>query len=67
MATKLPPLSELERIEQDLFLEQLDEILDRIEKEDIAFVITKNGADQAVICPYQWSAKDFPEEAPEDI
>lgn len=67
MVTKLPPLSELERIEQDLFTEQLDEILDRIDKENTAFVITKCGTDQVVIYPYRWFAENFLEEVPEGI
>lgn len=67
MVTKLPPLSELERIEQDLFTEQLDEILERIDKQNTAFVITKDGTDQVVICPYRWFAENFPEEVPEGI
>lgn len=65
--SKLPPLSELERIEQALFAEQLDEILERIDKENTAFVITKDGTDQVVICPYRWFAENFPEEVPEGI
>ena len=38
---KMPSLSEMERIEQSLLGEKLDEMLDRIEKEDIAYVITE--------------------------
>ena len=37
---RLPPLSEMERIEQTLLVEKLDEILERIDNEDIGFVIT---------------------------
>ena len=40
---RLPPLSEMERIEQTLLVEKLDEILKRIDNEDIGFVITENG------------------------
>ena len=40
---KMPPLSEMERIEQSLLGEKLDEMLDRIEKEDVAYVITEDG------------------------
>ena len=40
---RLPPLSEMERIEQILLVEKLDEILKRIDNEDIGFVITENG------------------------
>lgn len=38
---RLPPLSEMERIEQTLLVEKMDEILERIGNEDIGFVITK--------------------------
>ena len=48
---KMPPLSEMERIEQSLLGEKLDEMLDRIEKEDIAYVITEHGKDKLVLCP----------------
>ena len=37
---RLPPLSEMERIEQTQLVEKLDEILERIDNEDIGFVIT---------------------------
>ena len=40
---RLSPLSEMERIEQTLLVEKLDEILERIDNEDIGFVITENG------------------------
>ena len=64
---RLPPLSELERIEQSLLGERLDEILDRIDRENIAFVITENGRDKMVICPFRWYAEYFPDEMPEEI
>lgn len=44
---RLPPLSEMERIEQTLLVEKLDEILERIDNEDIGFVIT--GPDMVLI------------------
>ena len=43
---KLPPLSEIERIEQSIISEKLDEILERIDQEDIGFVITENGKEK---------------------
>ena len=45
----LPPLSEMERIEQTLLVEKLDEILERIDNEDIGFVITENGLPDMVL------------------
>jgi len=56
MKHKLPPLSEMERIEQSLLSEKLDEILDRIDNEDIGFVITENGLPKVVIVPFRWFA-----------
>ena len=67
MACGLPPLSELERIDQSVLGEKLDDILDRIDREDTAFVITENGQDKVVICPFRWFADNFPDEVPESI
>ena len=64
---RLPPLSELDRIEQCLLGEKLDEILERIDRENTAFVITENGQDKMVICPFRWYAEYFPDEVPEGI
>ncbi|MGM9601613.1 MAG: hypothetical protein ACI3W5_08565 [Faecousia sp.] len=55
----LQPLSEMERIEHTLISEKLDELLDRIDKENIGFVITESGKDKYVLCPYWWFEKDF--------
>ena len=49
---RLPPLSEMERIEQTLLVEKLDEILERIDNEDIGFVITENGLPDMVPVSY---------------
>ena len=59
---KMPPLSEMERIEQSLLGEKLDEMLDRIEKEDSAYVITEGGKDKLVLCPYRWFEENFPDD-----
>lgn len=67
MKHRLPPLSEMERIEQSLFIEKLDEILERIDKEDIGFVITEGGLDEMVIIPFRWFAETFPDEVPESL
>ena len=64
---KLPPLSEMERIEQSLLSEKLDEILDRIDNEDIGFVITENGLPKVVIVPFRWFAENFPDEVPDGL
>lgn len=67
MKYRLPMLSEMERIEQSLFIEKLDEILERIDKEDIGFVITVGGLDEMVIIPFRWFAENFPDEVPESL
>ena len=67
MKYRLPALSELERIEQSLFIEKLDEILERIDKENIGFVITEGGLDEMVIIPFRWFAENFPDEVPENL
>ena len=64
---RLPPLSEMERIEQTLLVEKLDEILERIDNEDIGFVIT--GPDMVLI-PFRWFAEfaeNFPDEVPDGL
>lgn len=55
----LQPLSEMERVEQSMISEKLDEYMDRIDKENIGFVITEDGTDKYVLCPYWWFEKDF--------
>ena len=61
---RLPPLSEMERIEQTLLVEKLDEILER---EDIGFVITENGLPDMVLIPFRWFAENFPDEVPDGL
>ena len=61
---RLPPLSEMERIEQTLLVEKLDEILERIDNEDIGFVIT--GPDMVLI-PFRWFAENLPDEVPDGL
>lgn len=51
---KLPSLEGMERIAHTDIPEKLDKMLERIEKEDIAFVITVDGEDRYVLCPYAW-------------
>ena len=56
----LPPLSEMERIEQTLLVEKLDEILERIDNEDIGFVITENGLPDMVLIPVSYTQLTLP-------
>ena len=37
-------------------------MLDRIEKEDVAYVITEDGKDKLVLCPYRWFEENFPDD-----
>lgn len=53
-AKRLPSLEGMERIPHTDLPEKLDEMFERIEKEDIAFVITEDGEDKYVLCPYAW-------------
>ena len=64
---RLPPLSEMERIEQTLLVEKLDEILERIDNEDIGFVITGSGLPDMVLIPFRWFAENFPDEVPDGL
>ena len=57
---RLPPLSEMERIEQTLLVEKLDEILERIDNEDIGFVITENGLPDMVLIPVSYTHLTLP-------
>ena len=50
----LPKIETLERIDQKYLAEHLDETLDRVRKENIALVITKDGKDDLVLCPQSW-------------
>lgn len=51
---RLPSLEGMERIPHTALPEKLDEMFERIDKEDIAFVITEDGKDKYVLCPYAW-------------
>lgn len=51
---KLPSLEGMERIPHTDLPDKLDEMFERIEKEDIAFIITEDGEDKYVLCPYAW-------------
>ena len=64
---RLSPLSEMERIEQMLLVEKMDEILERIDKEDIGFVITENGLPDMVLIPFRWFSENFQDEVPDGL
>ncbi len=48
-STKLMP-----RITRKELLDNFDEYLDRVDIEDIGFVITNDGKDELVLCPARW-------------
>lgn len=50
----LPPLETMERIPLSDLPDILDELSARIDKEDIGFVLTADGKDKYVLCPFRW-------------
>ena len=50
----LQPLDQMERISRTVLGDQLDELLEKIDKENIGYVITDEGKDDLVLCPAQW-------------
>lgn len=54
----LQPLETMERIPQEALEKHLETILERIDRENIGFVITRDGADEMVICPSAWLGMD---------
>lgn len=55
----LQPVSEMERISREELAARLDEILARVEQENIGFVITDDGKPDLVLCPYAWFSPDL--------
>ena len=55
----MQPMSEMERVEQSQLGDKLDELFERIDKENIGFVITENGKDKYVLCPFSWFASEY--------
>ena len=50
----LQPIREMARISREELAARLDEILARVEQENIGFVITDDGKPDLVLCPYAW-------------
>ena len=50
----LQPLDQMERISRIELGEKLDEILDKVDKDNVGFVITDEGKDDLVLCPIRW-------------
>ena len=55
----MQPMSEMERVEQSQLGEKSDELFERVEKENIGFVITQNGKDKYLLCPFSWLASEY--------
>ena len=54
---KMKSVDTMERITRQQLADNLDEILAKIDKENIGFVILDSeGKDSEVICPAEWSA-----------
>lgn len=52
---KLEPLDTMERITRQYLCDNFDEVLERVDKEDIGFVILdEEGKDGQVLCPARW-------------
>lgn len=52
---RLPALSAMERITRQQLCDNFDEILDRVDKDNIGFVIQNpDGTDGQVLCPAHW-------------
>jgi antitoxin component of RelBE/YafQ-DinJ toxin-antitoxin module len=50
----LQPLDQMARISRMELGEKLDEILDKVDKDNVGFVITDEGKDDLVLCPIRW-------------
>ena len=51
----LMPLDTMERIFRQHLCDNFDEVLDRVDKEDVGFVILNDdGKDGHVLCPARW-------------
>jgi len=50
----LQPLDQMARISRIELGEKLDEILDKVDKDNVGFVITDEGKDDLVLCPIRW-------------
>ena len=50
----IQPLDQMERISRTELGEKLDEILDKVDKDNVGFVITDKGKDDLVLCPIRW-------------
>ena len=64
---RLPPLSEMERIDKHCSSKNWMKFWNAIDNEDIGFVITENGLPDMVLIPFRWFAENFPDEVPDGL
>ena len=48
------PIDEMERVSADELGENFDKILDKVEKDNVGYVITREGKSDLVLCPISW-------------
>ena len=53
------PLKDMERVPREDLSDRLDEIFDRIDRENVGFVLTEAGRDSMVLCPYRWFEPEY--------
>lgn len=53
------PLSKMERIPVEEIQERLDDLFERMDEENVGFVITEEGKDVCVLCPYKWFEPEY--------
>lgn len=53
------PLSEMKRVPAEEVPKRLDELFDRMDKENVGFVVTEEGKDSCVFCPYKWFELEY--------
>ena len=61
MNYNLKPVHNMPRISRKEFGENLDEILEKVEKENIGYVIHDEGSKDLVLCPARWYSYCFDE------
>ena len=60
--TEWYPIDKMERIDHEEASKRIDEILEKVNGSQ-GIIITRDGKDDFVICPYGWSEPDNEEEA----
>ena len=50
----LHPIDKMERISREDLCKRFDEVLDKVDKDDIGYVITDAGKKDMILCPARW-------------